>query len=243
MTAPSFALSLLFMIVSLAAPIAAKGQETDSPQKAYMDEPVRTRSFGEAEWKKTTRGLNYTLRPRKQAPEKKRREGPGIWSVNAGPVMRLFAVASFALIAAFILRALILSPRDKKIRESRLSFTANDLEKDIPESELDLYLAEAIRSGDYALAVRIYYLQALQRLQLLSLIQWKKDKTNREYLRDLRATPYAADFDRLTQIFEKVRYGAYAPGRGEFVFLEREFKSFLQSLRAAEFTNLKPSAS
>ncbi|MBK6946885.1 MAG: DUF4129 domain-containing protein [Haliscomenobacter sp.] len=224
-------LTIAFFLLSL----AGRGQETASPQKAYMDEPVHSRSFDESKWKKTTEGLTYTLRPQKRAKSKNAREGSGIWSGNAGPVMQFFALVFLVLIAAFILRALIQSPKNKKIRESRLSFTANDLETPLPESELDRYLAEAIRSGDYALAIRIYYLQALQQLQYASLIQWKKDKTNREYLRDLRGTPYAADFSRLTLIFEKVRYGEYAPERGEFAFLERDFKSFVQSLGAGKY--------
>ena len=234
MKATSLSRSLIVLGISLAASIGGLGQESSSPQKAYMDEPVPSRSFDESEWKKTTQGLTYTLRPKKQAEQKNARERTEIWNGNAGPVMQFFALVFLVLVAAFILRALIQSPGNKKLRDSRLSFTANDLEKDLPESELDRYLAEAIRSGDYALAIRIYYLQALQQLQRASLIQWKKDKTNREYLRDLRDTPYARDFSRLTLIFEKVRYGAYAPERGEFAFLERDFQSFLQSLGAGK---------
>lgn len=234
MKAASLTLTMASILLSLAAPLAGRGQETDSPQKTYMDQPVRSRSFDEAEWKKTTQGLTYTLRPKKPAKQPNARKGSGIGSGNAGPVMQFFALVFLVLIAAFILRALIQSPKNKKVRESGLSFSASDLETDLPESDLDRYLAEAIRLGDYAVAIRIYYLQVLQQLQGASLIQWKKDKTNREYLRDLRGTPYAGDFSQLTLIFEKVRYGAYTPERVEFAFLERDFQSFLQSLGAGK---------
>ena len=199
MKAASLTLTIASILLSLAAPLAGRGQETDSPQKTYMDQPVRSRSFDEAEWKKTTQGLTYTLRPKKPAKQPNARKGSGIGSGNAGPLMQFFALVFLVLIAAFILRALIQSPKNKKVRES------------IP-----------------------YFLQVLQQLQGASLIQWKKDKTNREYLRDLRGTPYAGDFSQLTLIFEKVRYGAYIPERVEFAFLERDFQSFLQSLGAGK---------
>ncbi|MBX0290742.1 DUF4129 domain-containing protein [Hymenobacter sp. HSC-4F20] len=73
--------------------------------------------------------------------------------------------------------------------------------------DFDSALAEAEAAGNYRLAVRLGYLLSLRHLTERGLIRWQPDKTNHEYLHELRGTPWFTEFQELTRQFEYVWYG------------------------------------
>jgi len=67
---------------------------------------------------------------------------------------------------------------------------------------------------DYYRAVRIVYLRTLRRLSDSQRISWQLYKTPTEYTREF----LSADFQRMTSVFMRVRYGNY-PASEELVDL------------------------
>ena len=57
-------------------------------------------------------------------------------------------------------------------------------------------------------------------------IKWKKDKTNRNYLNELKALDIKNQFSQLTNIFERVWYGEVAVNEAIFTEIEGQFKGF-----------------
>ena len=107
-----------------------------------------------------------------------------------------------------------------------------DIESNLERADLTSFLDKALGNQDYRLAVRLYYLSIIKALSSAGHINWKKDKTNGQYLRELRYKKHAnmRILGAVTRIFEYVWYSDTVFGKGQFEEIQLEFKQLLQSL-------------
>ena len=89
---------------------------------------------------------------------------------------------------------------------------ANELvEAELVERGVDPeLLRRAEVAGQYDLAVRLLYITALTELNRAGAIRYRKDRSNRDYLDQLRDHPAGKDFRHLTLAYERYWYGQYA---------------------------------
>jgi len=90
----------------------------------------------------------------------------------------------------------------------------------------DSLLRNAIRSGNYRLAVRYMYLQSLQRLSEKKFIEINTNKTNYEYVMEVRRHKFANEFASLTLQYEYVWYGEYPVDERLFEQIQGSFTQF-----------------
>jgi len=81
------------------------------------------------------------------------------------------------------------------------------LDEDIHGVDFPARLAEAEAAGNYRLAVRLGYLEALKYLSDEGRLHWEPNKTNHAYLSELPAGPLREAFRVATRQFEYVWYG------------------------------------
>jgi hypothetical protein len=81
------------------------------------------------------------------------------------------------------------------------------LDEDIHAVDFPARLAEAEAAGNYRLAVRLGYLEALKHLSDEGRLHWEPNKTNHAYLHELPAGPLREAFRVATRQFEYVWYG------------------------------------
>jgi len=93
-------------------------------------------------------------------------------------------------------------------------------------SDPDSLLRNAIRSGNYRLAVRYLYLQSLQRLSEKKFIEINTNKTNYEYVMEVRRHKFANEFASLTLQYEYVWYGEYPVDERLFEQIQGSFTQF-----------------
>ncbi len=93
-------------------------------------------------------------------------------------------------------------------------------------SDPDSLLRNAIRSGNYRLAVRYLYLQSLQRLSEKKFIEINTNKTNYEYVMEVRRHKFANEFASLTLQYEYVWYGEYPVDERLFEQIQGRFTQF-----------------
>ena len=116
-----------------------------------------------------------------------------------------------AIVAALVFAVLKLLKVDltgafgRTARRSGLDY--NVLEEDIHGVDFPARLAEAEAAGNYRLAVRLGYLEALKYLSDQGLLHWEPNKTNHAYLHELPAGPLRDAFRVATRQFEYVWYG------------------------------------
>lgn len=95
--------------------------------------------------------------------------------------------------------------QDGKIGLSSLSADEVLLKSD----NLNALVEEALRNQDFRLALRYRYLSVLQLLIRRKLIVWKSSKTNFDYQKELRETPFLGPFTEVTRIYNFVWYGHF----------------------------------
>ncbi|MDV7395353.1 DUF4129 domain-containing protein, partial [Arthrospira platensis SPKY1] len=104
-----------------------------------------------------------------------------------------------------------------------LQISLEDIEDNLLEANIPDHLREAIRSGDYKMAIRLHYLALIQSLAHQRLIRWEREKTNGDYLRELQAHPLFADFREMTLVFERVWYGDRTVSEPDYRAIEARF--------------------
>ncbi|HRK75341.1 MAG TPA: DUF4129 domain-containing protein, partial [Rhodothermales bacterium] len=88
-----------------------------------------------------------------------------------------------------------------------MSLSQINFEQEIRKAESQMYFREA---------VRWQYLQLLHRLEERGLIVWKPDKTNADYVAEMRETAAIRSFQDATRHFEYVWYGEYTPNEADY---------------------------
>ncbi len=104
-----------------------------------------------------------------------------------------------------------------------------EVPEDIDKIESHHEYAKAIAQGDFRMAIRMQYIRVLQYLNENKFISWKPDKTNRQYLREMRQMEFYEAFRELSHIYEWVWYGNTTLGADEFFALDPKFNQFLES--------------
>ncbi len=105
-------------------------------------------------------------------------------------------------------------------------------DENIENSDFDKIIRNEIDNGNYNRAVRYLYLKLLQVLTGQSLIVWQKEKTNRDYFRELLNTNYSVDFRSITSAYEYVWYGKFPLERSNFEGIYKSFNDFFERLNA-----------
>ena len=88
----------------------------------------------------------------------------------------------------------------------------------------------ALKAQNYRLAVRFYYLFLLQKLAQKDIIDWQVQKTNADYVYEIKNEVLRTDFTRLTRIYDFIWYGNFEVSQNAFSKAEQEFKKTTSSL-------------
>ena len=103
-------------------------------------------------------------------------------------------------------------------------------EDDIDASDLEALLQKALQNKDYRLATRYYYLSLLKGLSDQKHIEYHKDKTNSDYLFELKDQKMRSNFSYLSYIYSYVWYGEFPVSKPKFVAIEKKYQSFLETI-------------
>ena len=144
-----------------------------------------------------------------------------------GAFMQILAVLFALAVIAYGIYWMMQAPRNRAIARDGTEITLANLDEYIHETDLERYLREAIGSANWPLAVRLYFLQSIKQLSEKEAIAWSKEKTNRDYLREMREHPLGLQFRSATRQYERVWYGNQPLSAQEFAQMEPEFKKLL----------------
>jgi hypothetical protein len=228
-------ISLVFLFSLPAWPQAGKYYEEENP---YFTEKIEKKSFNESSWRKTIKGLDYNVKEKKTITKKKNGKTPSVKPFDFSKmawVFRFFILVLVVGILIFLVFALLNRPRNRKIDPQGIAINIEALEDNLEGSELKPLIQNAMNLGDYQLAIRLYFLETLKQLSVRHLIRFKKNKTNREYLFELRKTPQYAAFQELSLIFDRIRYSGQELSAEAFWAVEPKFQSMLQQLSSAGY--------
>jgi len=207
-----------------ATPLADYAQ---APQPAAAQRPVP-----ESQWEKASADLDYSKdvpKPKKERPPANA-PTPDFDAAFWGNIAQMVAILLAVLAIGYGIYRMLQEPRNRRIARDGAEITEENLEAYLHETDLDRFLREALARGDFPQALRIYYLQVIKRLSEADAILWSKEKTNRDYLREMRAHPNGPEFQHATHTFERVWYGNLPLDAAGFARLEPAFKTLLAQI-------------
>lgn len=145
-----------------------------------------------------------------------------------GPLGYVLLAVFVVLIAILIYFLFVNRVKDgKNVTAVNLDDTAPT---EIPLTELERMLQEALARGDYRGAVRIYFIFIIRDLSQKNWINWEKEKTNFQYLREMSSRSEYYDFNQSVSYFEIIWYGKREIDKSTFEKIKPDFTKFLDKL-------------
>lgn len=229
---------LIYVIVSLLFMQTLRAQ-SESVAPPSVAETVNTRPVSEQQWRDASGSLDYSddhfKEPKPQENKLPKVGSPsGLdWTLNTelwGNVFQVIAIILAVLAIAFGVYKMLQQPRNRALARDGVEITLDNLEDYIHETDLDRFLRSALSNRNYALAIRLYYLQIIKDLSLKNAIRWSREKTNRDYLIEMRKHPLSESFRAATSTFERVWYGNLPIDETGFRLLEPQFKQLISRI-------------
>lgn len=211
------------LVIALLLITAAPGQS----QEPKMDKE---------KWAEIVEKVNYeersTPEKRDESPERVERqqeyEGPDLLPSNNTSSVQVLAVIGVVILLVVIIILLI----DSSVFTSLTGKQALKVNIEDPdyldEAELNKALDQTSKEADFKSSIRIYYLMLLERLDKNRLIRWRKSKTNRQYIVEIRKKAIRKDLKRLTRVYEDVWFGEVNLSQDQFSYWSKEFEELMQ---------------
>jgi hypothetical protein len=176
------------------------------------------------------RYLDSLLRATKMKQEKPARRvdlnGTSFFNSIFGIILWIVAIGLFAYLVyrLFLSNSAVFSKNRRNISSDVTMAEEEDT------GDPDVLLRNAIRAGNYRLAVRYLYLQVLDKLAERKVIEINSNKTNYEYVLEVRKHKFANEFASLTLKYEYVWYGEYPVDGKLFEQIQSSFIQFNKNL-------------
>jgi hypothetical protein len=119
--------------------------------------------------------------------------------------------------------------RSKKAPESKTSDVPEE-EEVTAASDVDRLIANAVAAGNFRLAIRYWYLKTLHLLNGKNMISMAQDKTNYQYVNELRDPALRNDFASVTLTYEYAWYGEFEVDRDLYGKIETGFSAFVKKV-------------
>lgn len=94
----------------------------------------------------------------------------------------------------------------------------------------------ALREGNRRKAIRLFYLRTLKQLTDAGVLEWQVNKTNSEYLFEMKKPSLRQDFAFLCTAFEYIWYGEFEPSETLYEETFSRFRSFGEKIGALNKT-------
>ena len=200
----------IFVILFLWANISF-GQESNSNSNVTSTVDINSyeKIKNELDFTKTKKALKKretNKKDKKKEEKKKKKRNEHIW-LQSSKLVPMFAYILIIGLVCFLIYIIFSKVEiDKKFELSGTDKFNEEIE-DIKDLDTTSLLEQALAQEDYRAAVRIKFLDALKSLSVKEKIVWKKEKTNRDYSRELRKESFGNSFQNLAYIFDHVWYG------------------------------------
>ncbi len=104
-------------------------------------------------------------------------------------------------------------------------------DQEINQVNLQKLANKAMQEGNLRLSVRYHYLHILQELNKNEFIHWHKDKTNRDYLKEIESPSVRSQFKLQTVIFDYVWYGSFELTTEQYERINKGFQNLITSIK------------
>lgn len=128
-----------------------------------------------------------------------------------GIVIKIIAALIVVVVVYFIAKALM-------NKEGKWIFGRNsdkklinhiEVEKNIHTADFESLIKKALASGEQRLCIRYYYLWLLKKMSEKEIIKWDIEKTNSDYLYEIKSDSKKEEFKYLSYLYNNIWYGEF----------------------------------
>lgn len=113
---------------------------------------------------------------------------------------------------------------------TRKIYTDEEIEKNLIHVDFEKLIQETLSKSDNRLVIRYYYLWILKRLAEKNIIDWHAEKTNSDYLYEIKSTDLKIEFQYLSYLYNYIWYGEFEMNEEIFSNAKKSFEKTLKSL-------------
>lgn len=147
------------------------------------------------------------------------------------PVINALAIIVILIAIYFITRAILHKESYWIFGRSRKGITVQDAEaENIHVMDFEQLIQQTKTNADYRLAIRYYYLSLLKKLSFREIINWHWDKTNTDYLYEIKNSTLKKDFEYLSYVYDHSWYGDFPVDEKAFAKAEKAFLKTINTL-------------
>ena len=237
---------LTLLLIFLLAGWNVQSQEEPIPLKQVEQAPPPKMS--QKDWIKAADNINYGERDEHEEEKEEESNQPDAsdssdldfdppfdWSFGLNKTAATIILSIIIiLIVVLIIYLFVKQMRNGDIQVKPLAddtiYTLEEIEENLPETDLEKHLRLALEAEDYKAAVRVYYLAIIQSLSKKNHIEWHREKTNYDYILELSGNSYFSIFSKLTLTFEIIWYGDADVTKQTYESLSPNFSYTLKSI-------------
>ena len=105
-----------------------------------------------------------------------------------------------------------------------------DIEKQLFITDFEKLIQDTLTSGQTRLTIRYYYLWLLKKLSEKNIIEWDLEKTNSDYLYEIKNENQKSDFAYLSYLYNYIWYGEFEIDQTTFEKAKTAFEKTIRSL-------------
>lgn len=106
----------------------------------------------------------------------------------------------------------------------------DEIEKNLHLVDFEKLIKDSINSGENRLSIRYYYLFLLKKMSEKQLIEWDVEKTNSDYIYEIKSPQLKANFEYLSYLYNYIWYGEFELSLQEFEKAKKAFDTTIQSI-------------
>lgn len=200
------------IILCTVAPVHAQLGDTTFVEYStqVIDSSAYSKAVEEVTYQKTKDKLfprKFEEKTKKKKKSKKENVSTSDFSFMNTGLFKVIVYVMAGILVLLILWLLLGNIQLKQKPKTIVTSVEDDYIEDIEAVDTEAGLRAALAAADYRTACRMVFLRALQQLQVDNQINWKPEKTNRHYLRELATSKHIEIFRPLATTYEKVWYG------------------------------------
>jgi hypothetical protein len=106
----------------------------------------------------------------------------------------------------------------------------DEVEKNLQLIDFEKLIAKTNESGEKRLSIRYYYLWLLKKMSAKELIVWDLEKTNSDYLYELKTTAERDEFEYLSYLYNYIWYGEFELDENTFEKAKTAFEKAIKKV-------------
>ena len=106
----------------------------------------------------------------------------------------------------------------------------DEIEKNLHKVDFEKLIQKSLESGENRLTIRYYYLWLLKRMSEKQIIEWDVEKTNSDYLYEIKDEAQKEDFAYLSYLYNNIWYGEFELDEETFAKARTAFEKSIKKI-------------